>query len=52
VNGCQIDCCDCYSVHLNLKAVVGVGVVTAATEAAEETVRTGEDYLVVHSKLH
>jgi hypothetical protein len=29
-----------------------VVVVTAATEAAEETVRTGEDYLVVHSKLH
>jgi hypothetical protein len=56
VNNCRICCCGSHSFHLHLEAgsmeaVADAVVVTAATEAAEQQVKMGTDYVVVHLNL-
>ena len=56
MNECKICCCGSHSFHLHLEAgsvetVADAVVVTAATETAEQTVRMGADYVVVHLDL-
>jgi hypothetical protein len=53
VNDCRICCCGRHSFHLHLeagsvKAVADAVVVTAVTETAEQSVKMGRDYVVVH----
>ncbi len=55
-NDCKICCCGSHSFHSHLEAgsveaVADGVVVTAATETAEQAVRMGADYVVVHLNL-
>lgn len=56
MNNCRICCCGPHSFHLHLEAgsaesVADAVVVTAATETAEQQVKIGTDYVVIHLNL-